>query len=252
MQNNYGNLFYDSMLLGELWKYRAVGGELGEKRENKLIEKIKIDRDMHKDDVIPFTYNEIDNVYKLATGFLNEWHEIFGFLGKRLNHAYDNKDSKLKSLAKLYNLFKKVGYDTLNTMLSSSMVYCYVLSNEDNIEKLDSVIFNYALPNITMRLLEELTPNEVYGLFPIDKEYDGYKLETKDYYSCMEEVEEIGLNTLMNHEQVKHFIMECDTHNFIFNIGVGIMDLVSDFNKWDIYDVLENFRREYPRLRIIK
>lgn len=251
MKNNYGNLFYDSMLLGELWKYRAVGGELGEKRENKLIEKIKIDREMHRNDIIPFTYNEIDRVYNLAIRFDTEWHKVFDFL-INLNNSYKDKDSRLKALAKLYNLFKKVGYNTLNIMLSSSMVYCYALSNEDNIEKLDSVIFNYSLPNITMHLLEELTPNEVYGLFPIDKEYDGYKLETKDYYSCMKEVEEIGLNSPMNCEQVKHFIMECDTHNFIFHIGVGIMDIVSDFNGWDIYDMLENFRRENPRLRIIK
>lgn len=251
MKNNYGNLFYDSMLLGELWKYRAVGGELEEKRKNKLIEKIKIDREIHKDDIIPFTYNEIDRVYNLAIRFNTEWNEVFDFL-INLRNLYKDNDSRLKALAKLYNLFKKVGYNNLNIMLSSSMVYCHVSSNEDNIEKLDSVIFSYSLPNITMYLLEELTPNEVYGLFPIDKEYDGYKLETKDYYSCMKEVEEIGLNTPMNHEQVKHFIMECDTHNFIFHIGVGIMSLVSDFNRWDIYDVIENFRRENPRFRIIK
>lgn len=251
MKNNYGNLFYDSMLLGELWKYRAVGGELEEKRENKLIEKIKIDREIHKDDIIPFTYNEIDRVYNLAIRFNTEWHEVFDFL-INLKNSYKDNDSRLKALAKLYNLFKKVGYNNLNIMLSSSMVYCHVSSNEDDMEKLDSVIFSYSLPNITMYLLEELTPNEVYGLFPIDKEYDGYKLETKDYYSCMKEVEEIGLNTPMNREQVKHFIMECDTHNFIFDIGVGIMSLVSDFNRWDIYDVIENFRRENPRFRIIK
>ena len=252
MKKNYGNIFYDAILLGNLWKHRATGGELEQKREINLIEKIKIDRDMHKDDVIPFTYNEIDNVYKLATGFLNEWHEIFGFLGKRLNHAYDNKDSKLKSLAALYRLSKKVGYDNLSVMLSSSMVYCDLLSNELDVEKLNSTILTYTLPNLVINLLEGLTPNEVYGLFPIDKEYDGYKLETNDYYSCIEAAKEIGLNNHMDHEAVKDFVMECDTHTFIFHTGVAIMSLVSDFNNWDIYDLIEMFKKENPKLHIVK
>ncbi|GAA6310895.1 hypothetical protein [Intestinibacter bartlettii] len=247
----YGNIFYDAILLGNLWKHRATGGELEQKREINLIEKIKTDRDIHKDDIIPFTYNEINNVYKLATGFTNEWNKVFNFLGK-LNYAYDDKDSKLKALAKLYYLSKKVGYRNLNVMLSSSMVYCNIFSNELDVEKLKITTFNYSLPNLVINLLEGLTPNEVYGLFPIDKEYDGYKLETKDYYSCIKAAKEIGLNKHMDHEETKDFVMECDTHIFIFNTGVAIMSLVSDFNGWDIYDIIKMFKDENPKLHIVK
>lgn len=248
----YGNIFYDAILLGKLWKYRATGGELEQKREINLIEKIKTDRDVYKYDIIPFTYNEIDNVYKLATGFTNEWNEVFDFLGKKLNNAYDNKDSKLKALAKLYYLSKKVGHENLNVMLSSAMVYCKLFSNELDVEKLNSTILTYTLPNLVINLLEGLTPNEVYGLFPIDKEYDGYKLETKDYYSCMEAAKEIGLNNHMDQEAAKDFVMECDTHTFIFNTGVDIMSLMADFNNWDIYDMIKMFKKENPKLHIIK
>lgn len=251
MKNTYGNLFYDSIVLGNLWKHRVIGGELEQKREINIVEKIKTDREIHENDIIPFIYNKIDNVYKLATGFTNEWYEVFGFLGK-LNHAYDNKDSKLKALAKLYYLSKKVGYRNLNVMLSSSMVYCNIFSNELDVEKLKITTFNYSLPNLVINLLEGLTPNEVYGLFPIDKEYDGYKLETKDYYSCIKAAKEIGLNKHMDYEETKDFVMECDTHIFIFNTGVAIMSLVSDFNGWDIYDIIKMFKDENPKIHIIK
>jgi hypothetical protein len=251
MKNTYGNLFYDSIVLGNLWKYRVTGGELEQKREINLVKKIKTDRDIHEDDIVPFTYNKIDNVYKLATGFINEWHEVFGFLGK-INNAYDNKNSKLKALAKLYYLSKKVGFNNLNKMLTSSIVYCELVLSENNSKKIDDVIFNYSLPNIVIDLLIGLTPNEVYGLFPIDKEYDGHKMQTKDYYSCIKEVETIGLNTPMNHEQAKDFVMDCNTHIFIFNVGVGLMHLVSDYNRWDIHDLIENFKKENPRIHIVK
>lgn len=32
----YGNIFYDAILLGNLWKHRATGGELEQKREINL------------------------------------------------------------------------------------------------------------------------------------------------------------------------------------------------------------------------
>ena len=251
MKNTYGNLFYDSVVLGNLWKHRAIGGELEQKREINLVEKIKTDREIHEDDIIPFTYNKIDNVYKLATGFTNEWYEVFGFLGK-LDNAYDNKDSKLKTLAKLYYLSKKVGFNNLNKMLTSSMVYCEIVLNGNNSKKIDDVIYTYSLSNIIISLLIGLTPNEVYGLFPINKEYDGYKTQTKDYYTCIKEVETIGLNTLMDYEQAKNFVMDCNTHTFICKVGVGLMCLVSDYKRWDIQDMIENFKKENPKIHIIK
>lgn len=251
MKNNYGNLFYDSVLLGTIWKHRITGGELEQKREFDLIEKIKTDRDMHKNDIIPFTYNEIDNIYKLATGFINEWNKVFDFL-VNLKKMCNNKDDNLKALAKLYNLSKIIGFNNLNKMLASSMVYCEISLNENSLEKLDNVIYTYSLPNIVMNLLVGLTPNEVYGLFPINKEYNGCKTQTKDYYTCIKEVETIGLNTPMDYEQAENFVMDCNTHTFIFNVSVKLICLISDYKRWDVYDMIENFKKENPRIHIVK
>ena len=60
-----------------------------------------------------------------------------------------------------------------------------------------------------------LTPRELYQLFPIEKEYDGDKWGTKDYYYCIQEIKEIGLDTPMDEEKVMHYIMECNNNSFI-------------------------------------
>ena len=251
MKNTYGNLIHDSILLGQLWKYRATGGELEEKREINLIKKIKSDRDMHQNDIIPFTYHDIDNIYNLATGFIDEWHEVFSFLNG-YNDMHKDKDTKLKALARLYNLSKKVGYKNLNKMLCASMVYCKIFSNEVDLEELKKAIFAYSLPETVLILLEGLTPNEVYGLFPINKEYDGYKFETKDYFSCIKEAKEIGLNKEMDSKDTKQFVMDCNTHKFIMNTGVEIMMLVSDFENLSLFEMIQLFKEEDSKLHIVK
>lgn len=252
MKNNYGNLFYDAMLLGQIMKHRVTGGELERNREINLIEKIKLDRDMHEDDIIPFTYNEIDNIYELATGRQNDWNSVFDLIQNA--NLPNTKENKLKMLAKLYNLSRKIGYKNLNLMICSASAYINIFCNEVDAEKIRNNIFRDSLPENILRFLEGLTPNEVYGLFPIDKEYNGYKFETKDYYSCMEEVRKIGLDKEMDFEDAKDFIMNCNTHKFIMNTGVGMMMLASDYNKWDMQDImnmLESFKNE-RKLHIVK
>lgn len=252
MKNGYGNLFYDAILLGTILKHRATGGELEKNREVNLIGKIKSDRDMHKDDIISFTYNEIDRVYQLAIGYHDEWNSLFRFI--RNTNLLNTKENKLKILAKLYNLSKKVGYNNLNLMLSSFSVYCDFINNEYDEEKLKSNIFSYSLPETVLKLLCGLTPNEVYRLFPIEKEYDGYKYETKDYYSCMEEARKIGLDKEMDSQDASNYIMDCNTHSFIFDTGVGMMMLASDYNKWDMQDIMDmltSFKNE-RNLHIVK
>ncbi len=44
-------------------------------------------------------------------------------------------------------------------------------------------------------LISKLTPNELITIFPIEKQYDGSKYEVKDYYSTMEELNKIGMDT---------------------------------------------------------
>lgn len=249
MKLSYGNLIYDATLLGQIWKQRTTGGELAQRRELEIINKIHTDKLIHSNDVIPFTYNDINTVYQLATGYLNEWKKVFDFL-LEVNLTY-SKDKKLKMLAKLYDLSKRVGYKKLSIIISGTMVYCKNFENQLNEEEFKNVIFSYSLVEIVLNLLEGLTPREVYGLFPIDKEYDGYKLETKDYFSCMEEVKTIGLDKTMTQKDAEYFVMNCNTHKFIMHTGVGLMSLVSDFNNWDLDDIVNMFKGK-PKLHIIK
>ena len=44
------------------------------------------------------------------------------------------------------------------------------------------------------QIIAKLTPNEFMNMFPVEKDFKGYKYEMKDYYSSMEYVNTLDLN----------------------------------------------------------
>ncbi len=255
----YGNFFYDVALISEAHKYFFEKGELGDRKYNKLKSEIENDLELHEGDEIPFTYNNIKSVYECISFTyeniqqLEKINEIWKYILKA--NTTKAAEDKLKALAKVkleikYNIHS---YERVNRLLPS-----HILSTENmNKEEFRTYAFSLSLTENILYLLEGLTPNQVYGLFPIEKEYNGHVLEVKDYYYCIQEADKMGLDKIMTSNDVKHYIMECSTSRFMTSVGVGLMGLVSDYNNWNANDImskLEEIKEECnkPQLQVIK
>lgn len=255
----YGNIFYDVALISEAHKYFFEKGELGDRKYNKLKSDIQNDLELHKDDEIPFKYNDIKLVYDCINlnyeniGKLEKVNEIWKYILKANTTGAD--EDKLKALAKIkletkYNLHS---YKIVNRLLPS-----HILSAKNmNEEEFRTFTFQFSLTENIMHLLEGLTPNQVYRLFPIEKEYKGHRLEVKDYYYCIQEASKMGLDKIMASDDVEHYVMECNTNRFITSVGVGLMILASDYNNWDVGDVMSKLKEmkeecKKPQLKVIK
>lgn len=257
---NYGNMFSDIYLLVQYYQICAecnFGGELAEYKKKKLFARVDKDLKKHKDDIVPFKYNEIKNVLDCMEN--HEYYRASIKLCELIDRALYTQETedKLKALAYLKLVIKYVTHsiDILEINIPSLMIhhdyYDYNLSNETE-EVIKKIIFDYSLVELVIELMRGLTPRQIYRLFPIDKEYnvDGMK----DYFSCMQEVQKIGLDTRMTHEQVTHYLMECNTNIIIIKLGASIMSLVSDYHNWTFWDMMNEFEKSYQdekKLRLV-
>jgi len=57
----------------------------------------------------------------------------------------------------------------------------------------EEAVSDFELISIVRSFMSRLTLRRFMNLFPIEKNYDGYKYEMKDYYSTLEAIEELGL-----------------------------------------------------------
>lgn len=71
----------------------------------------------------------------------------------------------------------------------------------------DFVYGMFAILQVVENLVSEYTPREFMRLFPIQKDYDGEKYDVKDYFSCMEYIRKIGIDTPIG-ENASEFLME--------------------------------------------
>ena len=245
----YGNMFDDILLM---MRYDDVAveaefSELGEYKFDKIYNGIKSDLEKHKNDETPFYYNEIKTVADLTVNLKS--YEVVGKLIDRILEALrtNNKEDKLKALAYLKLAIK---YKTHSIKTFERAVPWALMDNDtvnkigDDQELMKAYIFQLSLQEWIKKLMVGLTPRELQQLFPIEKEYDGDKWGTKDYYYCIQEINEIGLDTPMNEEQVMHYIMECNNNIFITMLGVSLMTLVSDFQNMSFWDMVEDMLNE--------
>lgn len=81
-------------------------------------------------------------------------------------------------------------------------------------------------------LISTLTPRQFMQVFPVAKDYDGEKYETKDYFFAMEQIGKIGMDNVIGEERIDLFLMEywnkSITH-FLVN-GTVIMDRIRSFD----------------------
>lgn len=77
-----------------------------------------------------------------------------------------------------------------------------------------------------------LTPAEFMRLFPIPKEYDGERYQTKDYFYGMEQVSEYPQDEPIGDDRITEFCMEYYNWDII-RFEVEMLCLISDMRKLD-------------------
>lgn len=91
----------------------------------------------------------------------------------------------------------------------------------------------YAMFNLidTVRLfMAILTPNELINVFPIPKEYDGEKWETKDYYSAMEVIGKLEMDKPMG-ETVLEDVLWASMNSDLFSYQSARFSIVDDLRR---------------------
>ena len=103
-------------------------------------------------------------------------------------------------------------------------------------------------------VLSLLTPNELITIFPIKKQYDGAKYQFKDYFSTMEELQNIGMDNciLSQIDKLLWDYMNDDINHFtVRNIsalsdlnkaetGKGLMEIFAEKNGIDMYKMCKD------------
>lgn len=273
MNKGYGNFFYDVMIAIE-YKYLKNRCENGCELSGARLKKI--------DDILVDDYNNLNKQLierendTLAEFCINNSIRDIKLLGMLLEPLHEQEQAsykciinicealkdenvkpnkKLKTLAYLklaYRYKFNYNYDFMSKIITTSFITLFE-ENENN-KDIESLIFNRTLLQFILRLLEGLTPRQVLTVFPIEKSFNGYKYGLKDYYSSMEFINDLGIDKPLTYETAKKFLMECMIGRFMFNVGVSMMSLVSDYNNWDINDVMgfiQDIKNE-PHLKIIK
>lgn len=273
MNKGYGNFFYDVMIAIER-KYLKNRYEDGCELSGTRLKRM--------DDILVDDYNNLSKQLiemendTLAEICINNSIGDIKFLGMLLEPLHEQEQASYKCIINICDALQECGinihkrlkalaylklayrykfnynYEFMSKIITTSFITLFE-GNENN-KDMESLIFNYTLIQFILRLLEGLTPRQVLTVFPIEKSFNGYKYEFKDYYSSMDEVNELGIDKPLTYETAKEFLMECMIGRFMFNAGVSMISLISDYNNWDINDVMGFIYdiKSEPHLKIIK
>jgi hypothetical protein len=81
----------------------------------------------------------------------------------------------------------------------------------------------------TKGLVSQLTPRELTRIFPITKRYDGARYESKDYFSTIEAIEEIGMDNVIG-DTVDELLFDYQNRH-ITNFSMFILGVCSDLRR---------------------
>lgn len=199
--------------------------------------------------------NRITDIFAYTQNIGNLQMHGLNLLKDLVNILNATPEDKLKFLVKM-NMYCKYYFNNNFELMDSGVTGTLIAIALSNGEKLDKNKTRCSTLTMSMRhIMEGLTPAQIYQVFPIKKEYDGEKYGWKDYYYCMELVNEIGLNTPMKNTQPDQFIMECSTHSFFLREGLRIMNMCSEFTGKSILDIFSELNEEIEnenKLHIVK
>lgn len=170
-----------------------------------------------------------------------------------INKPNTTLEDKLKLLVKM-NMYCKHYFNNNFSLMDSCVTGEYI--NMEIIIDSDPIDYNFTLTSTIIRIMMGLTPEQIYQVFPIKKEYYGEKYGIKDYYDCMEEVNKLGLNTpLETKEQVIDFIMECTTNKFFIQEMYRLMKVGMEITNTTVFDILDKLTMDLKKenkLHIVK
>lgn len=89
-------------------------------------------------------------------------------------------------------------------------------------------------------LIGKLTPNEFMNIFPIKKDFTGYKYEMKDYYSSIEFINNLDRNKPIG-DNVSYFLMEYtnkDIDKFVIKSVMTLSRLREQQGHLDLFEEL--------------
>ncbi|GAA0455447.1 hypothetical protein [Alkalibacillus silvisoli] len=100
----------------------------------------------------------------------------------------------------------------------------------------DLAIFNTI--SALKELIKQLTPNEFMNMFPVDKDFKGYKYEIKDYYSSMEYVNTLDLNKPIGDNVLMLLgeYMNKDIHRFFVKSVISLSHLRQHEGHIDMFE----------------
>lgn len=106
-------------------------------------------------------------------------------------------------------------------------VKSFAASREDyQGQTIEYISGDYRVIESLKAVMSFLTPRQFINIFPVIKEYDGDKYETKDYFYTMNMVKEIGLDTQIG-EKIDEFLWDYHNHDIRLFV-VKSMSLMSD------------------------
>jgi hypothetical protein len=79
--------------------------------------------------------------------------------------------------------------------------------------------------------MSNLTPNEFINIFPITKDYDGNRWQSKDYFYTMDYIRQMNSNEPIG-EKINEFLWEYHNWNISMFV-VNMMSIASDLRRLD-------------------
>lgn len=111
----------------------------------------------------------------------------------------------------------QIGQDTL-PIIKKAIFYGVKMINTMKDEILDEdLIYNFKLINSIIDMMSTITPKEFINIFPIKKDYKGYKFDTKDYFYTIDYLKILELDTPIG-DKILDFLWEYvndDIHEFV-------------------------------------
>lgn len=94
----------------------------------------------------------------------------------------------------------------------------------------DETTAKFQFADLIQGLIGLLKPNEFVNLFPITKEYDGARWQTKDYFCTMNYIKSLPDEPIGNVDSVTKFLFEY--HNWEISMFIiNLMELASDLRQ---------------------
>lgn len=108
----------------------------------------------------------------------------------------------------------------------------YINSMRHHDKKVDTaklIEARFTLIDLIMDALSELTPQELMIIFPITKNYDGHKYQSKDYFTTIEDIKKYPVNEPIGRDNIVSLIWDYWNWDLNFFL-VEYMSVMSDIN----------------------